>query len=122
MDKAGCRIMPSHIVAYSALGVAIACELVGTTFLQKSQQFTRLWPSLAVAVFYVAAFYFLTHALRVMPLGVAYAIWSGVGIVMTAAIGVVVFKQTLDLPALVGIAMIVGGVVIMQAFSAATEH
>lgn len=114
--------MPSHLPAYAALGVAIGCEIAGTTFLQKSEQFVRLWPTLAMGACYAAAFYFLALALKAMPLGVAYAIWSGVGVVLTAVIGATLFKQSLDLPALVGIGMIVGGVVIMQAFSATTGH
>lgn len=114
--------MPSQAVAYVALTAAILCEVVGTTFLQKSEQFTRVAPTVAVAVFYAAAFYLMTLALKTMPLGIVYALWSGVGIVLTALIGATVFKQSLDLPALVGIAMIVGGVVVMQAFSTTTGH
>ncbi|WP_411901451.1 DMT family transporter [Methylorubrum thiocyanatum] len=114
--------MPSHLAAHVALGVAIACEIAGTTFLQRSEQFTRFVPTLAMAACYAAAFYFLSLALRAMPLGIAYAIWSGVGVVLTAVIGATLFKQSLDLPALVGIGMIVGGVVVMQAFSATTGH
>ncbi|MCJ2083719.1 DMT family transporter [Methylobacterium sp. J-090] len=114
--------MPSQTAAYAALAVAILCEVAGTTFLQKSEQFTKVAPTLAMAVFYAGAFYLMTHALKVMPLGVVYALWSGVGIVLTALIGATVFRQSLDLAALVGIAMIVGGVVVMQAFSRATGH
>ncbi len=114
--------MPSHSVAYAALAVAILCEVAGTAFLQKSEQFTRLGPTLAVAIFYAGAFYLMTHALKAMPLAVVYALWSGAGIVLTALVGAVVFRQSLDLPAIVGIAMIVGGVVVMQGFSAVTGH
>lgn len=114
--------MPSQIVAYAALSAAILCEVAGTTFLQKSEQFTKLAPTLATAVLYAGAFYMMTHALKVMPLGIVYALWSGVGIVLTALIGATLFRQALDLPAMVGIAMIVGGVVVMQVFSTATGH
>ncbi|GJD55631.1 DMT family transporter [Methylobacterium dankookense] len=114
--------MSSQPVAYAALAVAILCEIAGTTFLAKSEQFTKVAPTLAMAAFYAGAFYFLTHALKAMPLGVAYAIWSGVGVVLTALIGAMVFKQSLDLPAIAGIAMIVGGVVVMQAFSTTAGH
>jgi small multidrug resistance pump len=114
--------MPSHAVAYAALTAAILCEIAGTTFLQKSEQFTKAGPTLAVALFYAGAFYLMTHALKALPLGIVYALWSGVGIVLTALIGATVFKQSLDTAALVGIAMIVGGVVVMQVFSTATGH
>lgn len=114
--------MPSHTAAYVALVLAIACEVAGTTLLQMSEQFTKLVPTLAMAAFYAAAFYFLTHALKTMPLGVVYALWSGVGVVLTAVVGSTLFKQVLDLPALVGIGMIVGGIVVMQAFSTVTGH
>ena len=114
--------MPSSFVAYAALTLAILCEVAGTTFLLKSEQFTRPMPTLAMTAFYAGAFYLMTHALKTMPLGVVYALWSGVGIVLTALIGTAVFKQTLDLPAMIGIAMIVGGVVVMQACSTATGH
>ncbi|GJE59403.1 DMT family transporter [Methylobacterium trifolii] len=114
--------MPSQAFAYAALTVAIVCEVAGTTFLQKSEQFTRLVPTVAMGAFYAGAFYLMTHALKVMPLGITYAIWSGAGVVLTALIGATLFKQSLDVPALVGIAMIVGGVVVMQVFSTATGH
>lgn len=114
--------MNPSLIAYGALGIAILCELVGTAFLQKTEQFTRPMPTLAMAACYAGAFYFLSHALKVMPLGVAYALWSGVGIVLIAVVGVVLFRQPLDLAAVLGIAMIVGGVVVMQTFSATAGH
>lgn len=114
--------MSVSISAYVALGAAIACEVVGTTMLQKSEQFTRAGPTIAMAACYAAAFFLMSIALRTMPLGVVYAIWSGVGIVVIAIIGALLFKQALDLPAMVGIGMIVGGVVVIQAFSATTGH
>lgn len=114
--------MSSHLASYVALGTAIVCELAATTFLQKSEQFTKAVPTIAMIASYAGAFYFLSLALKAMPLGVAYAIWSGVGVVLTAIIGATLFKQSLDLPALVGIGMIVGGVVVMQTFSATTGH
>ncbi len=114
--------MNSIFIAYGALGLAIVCEVVGTTFLQKSEQFTRLVPSLVMVAAYIGSFYFLSQALRSLPLGVAYAIWGGLGIVLTAAIGVVVFRQTLDAAALVGIGMIVAGVVVVQTLSTSVSH
>lgn len=114
--------MPTAILAYASLVGAIICELVGTTFLKKSDQFTQLWPSLTSLGFYAASFYFLSLALKTVPLGVAYAIWGGVGIVLTAIIGVVVFRQALDVPGMIGIGMIVLGVVVLNLFSHSVAH
>lgn len=108
--------------AYSFLILAILFETVGTTALQASQQFSRLVPSLVVIVAYGLAFYFLAFALRFMPVGIAYAIWSGLGIVFIAGIGLLVFGQRLDLPALLGIAMILGGILVIHIFSGSATH
>ncbi len=108
--------------AYVALAGAIAAEVAGTTFLQKSEQFTRLLPSLATLGIYALAFFLLSLALKHMPLAVAYAIWSGVGIVLTAVIGLVLFGQKLDLPAMIGVGLIVSGVVVAQLFSRTLGH
>jgi small multidrug resistance pump len=116
------RPMTVPTSAYAALGAAIAFEVAGTTLLQKSEQFTRVGPTLGMAACYAAAFFLMSLALKAMPLGVVYALWSGVGIVVTALVGTLLFKQHLDGPAMVGMAMIVGGVVVMQAFSATTGH
>ncbi len=114
--------MPKLFVAYVLLFLAIGCEVAGTTFLQKSQQFSRFWPSVGVVVFYVASFVLLSHVLKYVPLGIAYAIWAGVGIILTAAIGVIVFRQSLDLGALIGIGLIVSGVVVTNLFSKSMLH
>ncbi|MBL0372996.1 multidrug efflux SMR transporter [Rhizobium sp. KVB221] len=114
--------MNPALIAYGSLAVAIVCEIAGTSFLMKSVQFTRLVPTLAMAAFYASSFFFLSQALKVIPLGVAYAVWGGVGIVLTAIIGVVVFGQTLDISAIAGIAMIVGGVVLLNGFSSSMSH
>lgn len=114
--------MSASALAYTALGAAIACEIVATTLLQKSEQFTRVGPTLAMATCYAASFFLISIALKAMPLGIVYAIWSGVGIVVTAIIGALLFKQSLDLPAMAGIGLIVCGVVVMQAFSTTTGH
>lgn len=111
--------MPTH---YIWLFFAILTETMGTTALQASQQFTRLWPSLGVIVFYGLSFYCMSIALRYMPVGVVYAIWSGLGIVLIAGIGFVLFGQKLDLAALLGLAMIIGGILIIHLFSASTTH
>lgn len=114
--------MNSIIIAYTALGFAIVNEVLGTTFLAKSEQFTKLTPSILTVLFYGASFYLLSIALKGIPLGIAYAIWAGLGIVLTAVIGSLVFKQVLDLPAMLGIALIVGGVVVINVFSQSTGH
>lgn len=105
-----------------ALLAAIAFEVMGTTLLQASQQFTRPWPTAGMAVCYGLAFYLLSIALRQVPVGLAYAIWSGLGVVAISVIGVVLFKQRLDLPAIAGLTMIVGGVVVINLFSKSVVH
>lgn len=109
-------------VSYIYLVAAILAETIGTTALQASQQFTRLAPSLIVVAGYGISFYLLALALKEIPVGIAYAIWSGLGIVFIAAIGYLAFGQRLDLPALLGMAMILGGILIIHLFSASTPH
>lgn len=104
------------------LALAIVAEVVGTTALKATDGFTRLWPSVVVAVSYLLAFYMLSLVLRSIPVGIAYAIWAGLGIVLVAAVGVVVYGQRPDLPALLGMAMIVTGVVVIQLFSRVSAH
>lgn len=104
-----------------ALAVAIVCEVIATAALKSSDGFTRLWPSLLVVAGYAVAFYALSIALRAIPVGVAYAIWSGVGIVGIALIGWGVFRQTLDAPALIGIGLILAGVLVLNLFSASVK-
>ena len=111
-----------NATTWAAMLGAIVSEVVGTTLLQQSQQFTRLWPTLGLAVCYGLAFYLLTIALRQMPVSLAYAIWSGLGVCLVALIGWVVLGQKLDLPAIAGLAMIVGGVVVMNLFSKSLAH
>ena len=110
------------LVTWAALLGAIALEVAGTTMLQASQQFTRVWPTAGMAVCYGLAFYLLSIALRQMPVGIAYAIWSGLGVVLISVIGTVVFRQRLDLPAMVGLALIVGGVAVINLFSKTVGH
>ncbi len=111
--------MPSHVLALIG---AIIAEVIGTSALQASQQFTRPLPSLVVVLGYGAAFYLLSVALKVIPVGVAYAIWSGLGVVLISLLGLVVFGQKLDLPAIVGIGLILAGVVTIQLFSGSAHH
>lgn len=112
-------IMP---VQYIYLIVAVVAETIGTTALQASQQFSRLLPSLLVLVAYGFSFYMLGLTLRFMPVGIVYAIWSGLGIVMIAAIGYVVFGQQLDLPAIFGMVLIVVGILIIHLYSKSSGH
>ena len=101
-------------MSYLFLAIAIVAEVIGTSALKAAEGFTRLWPSLIVVVGYGIAFYFLSLALKVIPVGIAYAIWSGVGVALITLIGWWLFKQRLDVPALAGIALIVAGVVVIQ--------
>lgn len=110
------------VLTYATLGVAIALELVATSLLQRTEQFTRPLPTLGMALCYAASFYFLSLALRVMPLGIAYAIWSGMGIVLVSAIGLVAFGQKLDTPAIIGLGLIVAGVIVVNLFSGSATH
>ena len=108
--------------AYLILALAVLAETIGTTALQASQQFTRLWPSVLVVLAYAMSFYLLSMTLKVMPVGVVYALWSGLGIILIAIIGFAVFGQRLDLPAVIGLLMIIGGIAVIHLFSNATPH
>jgi small multidrug resistance pump len=99
------------------LSIAIISEVIATSALKPSAGFTQLWPSLLVVAGYSAAFFFLSLTLRTMPVGIAYAIWSGVGIVLITLIAWLVLGQSLDSPAIVGLALIVAGVVVLNVFS-----
>ncbi|TDQ38819.1 SMR family transporter [Tepidicella xavieri] len=108
--------------AYLALGLAIVAEVIGTSALKASEGFTRLWPSVIVALGYATAFYFLSLVLRTIPVGIAYAIWSGLGIVLITLVAFVVYRQTIDLPGLIGMGLIVAGVVVINLFSKSAGH
>lgn len=107
---------------YLILTLAVIAETIGTTALQASQQFSRLGPSAIVVVAYVISFALLGWALKFMPVGIAYAIWSGLGIVLIAAIGLVAFGQRLDPPALVGMGLILAGILVIHLFSNTAPH
>jgi small multidrug resistance pump len=104
------------------LAIAIAAEIIATTALKASDGFSRFYPSAITVVGYSVAFYCLALTLRVIPVGIAYAIWSGVGIVAISLIGYVLYKQTLDAAALLGIGLIVAGVVVLNVFSKSAMH
>ncbi|WP_136441511.1 SMR family transporter [Pacificoceanicola onchidii] len=107
---------------YLILAFAVLAETIGTTALQASQSFTRPLPSVIVVVAYAVAFFLLGQALKYMPVGIAYAIWSGLGIFLIAVIGFIVFGQKLDLPAIAGMGMILGGILVIHLFSASATH
>lgn len=109
-------------MSYLYLGIAIIAEVIGTSALKSSEGFTNFWPSVAVILGYAAAFFFLSLVLKTTPIGVAYAIWSGLGIVLISIVGAVLFKQTLDLAAIIGMLLIVTGVIVMNLFSSTTGH
>ncbi len=109
-------------MTYLSLLVAIASEVIATSALKASNGFTVLVPSLITLVGYGIAFYFLSLTLRTIPVGIVYAIWSGLGIVLIAIVGAVWFRQTLDWPALAGLGLILAGVVVINVFSRSVGH
>jgi small multidrug resistance pump len=104
------------------LAIAIIGEVVATSALKASDGFTKLVPSIVVAAGYVTAFYFLSMALRSIPVGVAYAIWAGLGVVLVTVFSWVYYGQKLDVAAGAGMALIVAGVVVMNLFSKTVSH
>ncbi len=109
-------------MAYLYLAIAIISEVIATSTLKATKEFTKFWPSIVVALAYGSAFYFLTITLRTIPVGISYAIWSGVGTVLITILGAVLYKQFLDLPAILGIILIVSGVVVINVFSITSRH
>jgi small multidrug resistance pump len=109
-------------MAYLYLAIAIVSEVVGTAALKASEEFTRLVPSLIVVVGYALAFYFLTLTLRTIPVGIAYALWAGIGIVLICIASWILYKQTLDAPAIIGVALIAAGVIVINGFSGSINH
>ena len=104
------------------LAVAIISEVIATSFLKSAEGFTRFWPSLVVVVGYLLAFYLLSLTLKTIPVGVAYAIWSGIGIVLIALSGWLFLGQSLDTPAVIGLTLIVAGVIVINVFSRTVAH
>ncbi|SFR48585.1 SMR family transporter [Litoreibacter janthinus] len=111
--------MPLH---YIYLFLAIVFETIGTSALHASAQFTKLWPSVVVVIAYAVSFYLLALTLKYMPVGIMYALWSGIGIVCIAAIGWLYFGQRLDLAAVVGISLILAGILVINIFSSTATH
>jgi len=108
--------------AYLLLLIAVLFETFGTSCLQASQQFTRLWPSLGVLVGFAGAFYFLVQVLKYLPLGITYAMWSGLGILLITLAGWLIFGQKLDPAGALGIALIIAGILVIHLFSRAAAH
>ena len=111
--------MPTH---YIYLIIAVLCETIGTACIKASDEFTKLWPSIGVLIGFGLAFYFLSLTLRVMPIGIVYALWSGLGIVLITIIGIIFFKQSLDLAAYIGIGLIMLGIIVINLFSGSSSH
>lgn len=109
-------------LAYVFLTVAIVLEVIATSALQASAQFTRIGPTVLLIACYGGAFYCLSQALLVMPVGIAYALWSALGIVLISIVSFFVFSQRLDAPAMIGIALIIAGVAVINIFSKTVTH
>ena len=107
---------------YAILALAIIAEVIATTALARSASFTRFWPTVITVAGYVIAFWLLSFPLRVLPTGIVYAIWSGMGIVLISAVAWVWYRQTLDAPALIGLGLIIAGVLVVNLFSKALPH
>ncbi|MDR0808142.1 MAG: QacE family quaternary ammonium compound efflux SMR transporter [Gemmobacter sp.] len=107
---------------YALLGFAIVAEVIGTSLLGATRQFTRPLPTLALLLCYGAAFYCLALTVRVLPVGIVYAIWSGMGIVLIAAVSVLFLRQSLDLWALTGLGLIIAGVAVINLMSTSLPH
>ena len=109
-------------MAYLYLAIAITAEVVATTALKASEEFSKLFPSLLVFAGYCVAFYFMTLVIRTIPIGVTYAVWSGVGIVLIAIVSALLYKQIPDIPAIIGMILIISGVMVIHLFSKTVSH
>jgi small multidrug resistance pump len=110
------------IMGYIYLAIAILGEVIATSTLKNTAEFTQFWPSVVVVACYGTAFFLLTLVLRTIPVGIAYAIWSGLGIVLVTLAGAVFYRQIPDLSAILGIALIIIGVIVIQLFSTTVPH
>ncbi len=109
-------------MGYIYLAIAILGEVIATSTLKNTAEFTQFWPSVVVVACYGTAFFLLTLVLRTIPVGIAYAIWSGLGIVLVTLAGAVFYRQIPDLSAILGIALIIIGVIVIQLFSTTVPH
>jgi len=110
------------MMKYLFLTIAIIAEVIATSALKSVEGFTKLWPSVIVVAGYGVAFYFLSMTLKTIPVGIAYAIWSGLGITLVSIIGYFFYKQSLDFPAILGLGLILAGVVVINVFSTTVSH
>ncbi len=109
-------------MAYFYLAIAIIAEVAATSALKASAEFTRLVPSLIVIVGYGIAFYCMTLVLRSIPVGITYAVWAGLGIVLVTIVGAILYKEIPDIPAVIGIGLIVAGVIVINVYSKNIGH
>jgi len=109
-------------MAYLYLAVAIIAEVTATSALKATEEFTKLYPSLIVIIGYGVAFYFMTLVLRTIPVGITYAVWSGLGVVLVAIVGAVLYKQIPDIAAIIGMGLIITGVLVIHVFSKSASH
>lgn len=114
--------MRGLLMTYGLLLITILAETFATSCLNASRQFTRLVPTLCAIAGYVVSFYALSHVLKTMPVGIAYAIWCALGIIFVSAVGVFYFKQHLDLPAYIGLGLMIAGVLVINLFSDSVRH
>lgn len=104
-------------MVYGQLALSIILEVIGTSLMKKTNGFTNFPITLAVLACYGGAFYFLSHVMKVLPVGIVYATWSGLGIILISLVAYFMYKQALDLPAIIGIALIIAGVILLNVFS-----
>ena len=105
-----------------ALAIAIVAEVIATSTMKSTNEFTRFWPSVVVVLGYGIGFYCMAISLRVLPVGIMYAIWAGMGIVLVSIIGWVIYRQALDIAAIIGIGLIIAGVIVINVFSKSVVH
>ncbi|HKT66884.1 MAG TPA: multidrug efflux SMR transporter [Burkholderia sp.] len=111
-----------QLPGFAWLAIAIVAEVIGTSALRAADGFTRFWPSVLVVAGYGTAFYCLSLTLRTMPVGIIYAVWSGAGIVLITLVAMLLYRQVPDLPAVIGLGLIVAGVVVLNLFSKMQAH
>ncbi|MGI0119059.1 DMT family transporter [Zooshikella sp. RANM57] len=109
-------------MTYIHLAIAVIAEVIGTSALKAAEGFSKPIPSLIVIIGYSVAFYFLSLTLRTLPVGITYAVWSGLGVIFIMLAGMILYKQLPDLPAILGMVMITSGVIIIQLFSKTVSH
>ena len=108
-------------MSYAYLLIAILSEVLATSMLKASDGFTKLIPSIVTFIGYSVSFYFLSMVLKYIPIGISYAIWSGLGIVLISIVGLLAFKQELDLPGIFGMVLIISGVIVIHLFSGSAK-